>query len=133
MTPAGTRGEPVRGIALKMASDPSTLAPTRVAIERLASELGFSEEEVAHLGLVVNEAMANVIRHAYNNRTDQPMEVTAEPVPADGAGRLDGIRVVIRDWGSGVDPSSDRAAPRMSSTASRTSRRAKKRSPPRTR
>ena len=93
-----------RKIALNTTSDPSTLAPIRLAIEQLAGELGFGEESVGQLGLVVNEAMANVIRHAYGGRTDRPVEVTAEAAPPDGI-RPGGIQIVIRDWGNGVDPS----------------------------
>lgn len=45
----------------------------------------------------VNEALANVIRHAYRGKTDRPIRVAAE---GDG----EQVVVTIRDWGSGVNP-----------------------------
>ena len=50
---------------LKVDSHPANLAPVRKAIERFATDNGFDEKSVAEVGLVVNEAMANIIRHAY--------------------------------------------------------------------
>ena len=87
-----------RRIELKVDSHPANLAPVRKAIETFASDSGFDEKSVAEIGLVVNEAMANVIRHAYGNRTDRPIQVTAS---ADGRQ----IAITLRDWGSGIDPS----------------------------
>ena len=51
------------------------------------------------VGLCINEILANVIRHAYNDRMDQPIAVRAEV-------RDDELTIEIRDWGNGVDPSS---------------------------
>jgi len=82
---------------LKVDSHPANLAPVRKAIERFATDNGFDEKSVAEVGLVVNEAMANIIRHAYGNRTDKPIHVTAS---ADHRQ----IVITLRDWGNGVDP-----------------------------
>jgi serine/threonine-protein kinase RsbW len=87
-----------RRIELKVDSHPANLASVRKSIEDFATGGGFDEKAVAEIGLCVNEAMANVIRHAYANRTDKPIHVTAAS---------DDRRIVItmRDWGNGVDPS----------------------------
>src|SRR5437016_2067595 len=87
-------GSPPRSIELKVQSDPANLAGVRKAIEAFAADLGFDEKAVAEIGLCVNEAMANVIRHAYGNQTDRPMHITAsgEPVQA--------ITITLRDWGN---------------------------------
>ncbi len=50
------------------------------------------------VGLCVNEAMANVTRHAYSGAIDRPVEVAGEPLPGGG------VRITIRDWGNGVNP-----------------------------
>jgi anti-sigma regulatory factor (Ser/Thr protein kinase) len=51
----------------------------------------------------VNEALANVIRHAYEGADGKPIRVLVEYCAAekDGPGEL---RVTIRDWGNGVNP-----------------------------
>jgi serine/threonine-protein kinase RsbW len=85
-------------IELKLMSDPATLATARRRIERFAAECGFDDQAVGEIGLCVNEAMANVIRHAYAGRTDRPIAVSARYEARQ-------IIVTIRDWGSGVDPS----------------------------
>ncbi len=86
-------------LSLRFQSDPATLAPVRLEVEALAAGLGFEEDGVFKIGLCVNEALANVIRHAYGNATDRPIELTAEPITSPA-----GIRIRIRDWGCGVDP-----------------------------
>ncbi len=40
-----------------------------------ASAQGFSDKEVRNLGLVVSEACANVIKHAYGGRAGNPIEL----------------------------------------------------------
>jgi len=84
-------------LRLKLTSDTATLAPTRKAVEQLAASLGFDDRAVGEIGLCVNEALANVMRHAYGGATDQPIEL--EALPTD-----DGIEIRVRDWGSGVVP-----------------------------
>src|SRR4051812_7845266 len=97
-TPRTTSPPPPRPIELKLVSDPATLAAARKQVEAFAAACGFRERAVGEIGLCVNEAMANVIRHAYAGRRDRPVHVGA---------RFDGTRIIvtIRDWGIGVDPS----------------------------
>jgi len=84
---------------LKVQSHPANLASVRKAIEAFATDQGFGEKAVAEIGLVVNEAMANVIRHAYDNKFDRPIHVSAS---MEGPTEL---TIAIRDWGKGIDPS----------------------------
>ena len=90
-------GKTPRRIELKVDSHPANLASVRKAIENFATESGFDEKAVAEIGLCVNEAMANVIRHAYANRTDRPIHVIASSDDRQ-------ITITLRDWGNGVDP-----------------------------
>jgi serine/threonine-protein kinase RsbW len=83
------------------ASDPRHLAAVRTAIEALCATGGFDAKSVGEVGLVVNEALANVIRHAYGSRTDRPIHVQAEI-------REEQLEIQIRDWGSGKCPSTSR-------------------------
>lgn len=87
-----------RKLELKINSDPANLAPVRTEVEALARENDFEDRAVDEIGLVLNEALANVIRHAYKNSDDRPIELSAECVQGE-------LIIRIRDWGSGVDPS----------------------------
>jgi anti-sigma regulatory factor (Ser/Thr protein kinase) len=71
----------------------------RVALEAYCREIGFDENASHEVGLVVNEALANIMRHAYDGAADKPIDVTAEPSP-DGSE----IRIEIRDWGRRFEP-----------------------------
>jgi anti-sigma regulatory factor (Ser/Thr protein kinase) len=81
---------------IEIPADAKVIAPVRHAIEEQAKSLCFDETACGEIGLCVNEAMANVIRHAYHG----------------SAGRLriesyfdgESLHVRIRDWGVGVTP-----------------------------
>ena len=98
MTVPSTPSTP-RRLELRITSDPARLAEVRKAVESYARARGFDETAVGELGLCVNEALANVMRHAYAGRTDRPIVVAAtEQNPRC-------VCVTIRDWGNGVNPS----------------------------
>lgn len=78
-------------------SDPACIAEVRRTVERIAAEGQFDERTVGELGLCVNEAIANVIRHAYAGAKDRPIVVNVQC--QDGE-----LVVTIRDWGNGVNP-----------------------------
>lgn len=84
-------------IELTIDSDPAALAPVRKSIEELCVRSGFPTEQAAEVGLSVNEALANIIRHAYDGRTDRPISIAAQA--QDGK-----VTIRLRDWGSGVVP-----------------------------
>lgn len=84
-------------LRLRLLSDPAEIAPARKLVEAFAAGHGLSEQRAQELGLCVNEAIANVIRHAYHDRRDGAIELEVED-----AGHA--IRVRIRDWGSGRNP-----------------------------
>lgn len=82
---------------MKIKSDPATLASTRHAVEELALSGGFDATACGEIALVVNEALANIMRHAYGGAKDRPIELVAEL-------KDDEIQIRIRDWGPGVNP-----------------------------
>ena len=92
-------------LRLRIRSDPANLAPVRKAVEDLALAHGFDASACGEIALCVNEALANVIRHAYGGASDRPIELTADVLQNDEAGGDDSaLRLRIRDWGSGVNP-----------------------------
>jgi len=84
-------------LRLRISSDPANLAPVRHDIESFAQACGFDEAARGEIGLCVNEAMANITRHAYDGAEDKPIEISV----SFGDHTL---RVEIRDWGSGDLP-----------------------------
>jgi len=60
---------------IRMASDPRLLSVVRSAISELAAVWGFEEEQCGSVALAVDEALSNIIRHAYKNRCDQEIEL----------------------------------------------------------
>ena len=100
MTPSNTTMPP-RRLEMNITSHPANLADVRKAVENFAASHHFDEKAVAEIGLCVNEAIANIIRHAYKWRDDRPVVVTAAMDGRDGAT----IVITLRDWGLGVDPS----------------------------
>ncbi|HWP39900.1 MAG TPA: ATP-binding protein, partial [Tepidisphaeraceae bacterium] len=65
--------------------------------EAFCARGGIHKRVCDEVGLCVNEALANVIRHAYAGATDRPIELSAQIVDAQ-------LTICIRDWGSGVIP-----------------------------
>jgi anti-sigma regulatory factor (Ser/Thr protein kinase) len=93
-----------RFVEAKFNSDPAHLAPVRTAIESLCVQAGFDAKTTGEIGLAVNEAIANIIRHAYGSAGDMPIHVRAE---LKGAGDQSGateIEITLRDWGHGQAP-----------------------------
>jgi anti-sigma regulatory factor (Ser/Thr protein kinase) len=86
-----------RRLELHFDSDPANIAPARKAVEAFAAECAFDPKSCEEIGLAVNEALANVTRHAYCGAADQPVIVLAEA----GA---ESLGISIRDWGNGVNP-----------------------------
>jgi serine/threonine-protein kinase RsbW len=84
---------------LRFDSNPANVSAVRKCIEQFCQTAGLDIPACEEVGLVLNEALANVIRHAYAGATDRPIHVTV----AREKGR--GVRIGIRDWGNGVDPS----------------------------
>jgi anti-sigma regulatory factor (Ser/Thr protein kinase) len=61
-------------LRLALPSHPRFLCVARAAIGELGAIYGFSNEECIEITLAIDEALANVIRHAYKNRDDQKIE-----------------------------------------------------------
>lgn len=89
--------DPAAALLVKTTSSTAELAPVRRQIESFCQSVGFNDREVGEIGLCVNEAMANIIRHAYRGETDRPIEITA--AMTDGT-----LVLTMRDWGKGLAP-----------------------------
>jgi anti-sigma regulatory factor (Ser/Thr protein kinase) len=95
-----------RSLLLKMElrSNPETLCMVRGALAQLAERLGFPESECRAVVLGVDEALTNIIRHAYAGNVDRPIEVSFRRIQAslcDKAGEA--LEIVLVDRGKKVD------------------------------
>jgi serine/threonine-protein kinase RsbW len=88
---------------MRIESDPAQIAVVRRAAEDFATAHGFDDTATAAIGLCLNEALANVIRHAYENRPGRPIVITIEYL-AQGTPPAPVMQITIRDWGNGVNP-----------------------------
>lgn len=95
-----------RGLLLDLVlvSDAHLLSVVRAAIERLTEVTGFSPPEVRSITRAVDEAVANVIRHAYDNRPNQRIEVCCKRVSGMLKGqRREGLEIQLLDKGLPFD------------------------------
>jgi serine/threonine-protein kinase RsbW len=84
-------------LEMHLTSEPAQIAPVRLAVEKFAAAAGLSDKGVGEVGLCLNEALANVMRHAYEGVTGKPISVTVENKNGE-------LVVSIRDWGNGRNP-----------------------------
>jgi serine/threonine-protein kinase RsbW len=82
---------------MRFESDPANIGVARRAIEAFACGCGFDDRSSGEMGLCLNEALANIVRHAYHGAEDQPIALVLR---CDG----ESLQVTIRDWGAGDDP-----------------------------
>jgi anti-sigma regulatory factor (Ser/Thr protein kinase) len=89
-----------RRLQLKFAmpSDPRYLPVVRGAIAPLAAVIGWDESECRAITLAVDEALANVIRHAYHSRADGLIELECRE-------SADGLEITLLDKGDAPDRS----------------------------
>jgi anti-sigma regulatory factor (Ser/Thr protein kinase) len=101
-------GGPVQSLLLRLElkSDPKLLCAVRGAVERLTESFGFSSEECRAVTRAVDEALTNIIRHAYGGRPDQPIEVFFQSVHRQSGNLSDrGLEILLCDRGQAIDES----------------------------
>ncbi|NIA07642.1 MAG: ATP-binding protein [Actinobacteria bacterium] len=88
---------------LTILSDPANLAKVRVAVETGGKQVGFDQKECAAMALATDEALTNVIRHAYGGVLGKEIKIVIEQL--NEADDRQGLSICIRDFGKAVDPS----------------------------
>ncbi len=93
-------------LKLELLSDPSLLCVVRAAMERLTEVFGFSAAECRSVTRAVDEALTNIMRHAYGGQPGRPIEMICRHLPQRraAAGGGDGLEIVLCDRGPAVDP-----------------------------
>ena len=94
-------------LKLELPSHPQVLCVVRSAVQEFATVVGFNGEECRSIILAVDEALTNIIRHAYENRYDQTIELTCRRLGPDLGSNSgtpleemqDGLEFVLVDHG----------------------------------
>lgn len=94
------------GILMSLPARAENVGVVRHALAGLAECLGMDEPGLADLKTVVTEACMNVVVHAYPDEEPGLLEVEASP-------ELDGLTVVVRDYGMGIQPRPDIERPSL--------------------
>jgi anti-sigma regulatory factor (Ser/Thr protein kinase) len=81
-----------------MPSDARYLPVVRGAIGPLAAVIGWDESECRAITLALDEALANIIRHAYHDRADGLIELECRE-------SADGLEITVLDKGDAPDTS----------------------------
>ena len=86
---------PGAAVSLDIAADPRHLCLVRAMVRSFSHLAGFGGRQLDRIALAVDEACANVIRHAYGGRSDGAMTVTCM-VSGTPAGRTLVVRLLDR-------------------------------------
>ena len=93
-------------LKFQVPSDPQLLSVVRGAVRQLAAVTGLSEQECRSVTLAVDEALANIIRHAYHGQGGQPIEISCRHVGSGATGEQPSrLEFLLVDWGRSVAPS----------------------------
>jgi len=87
--------------SLSIQSKPVELPRVREAIETGGARVGFDKRDCHAIALAVDEALANVIKHAYGGANDKKIEIEIEELNEDL--KHGGLKVNIRDFGKAVE------------------------------
>ncbi len=91
-------------LKLEVPSDPELLSVVRSAVQQIAGLVGFSDEECRSITSAVDEALTNIIRHAYQNQHDQTIALLCQR-------RDDALEFTLVDRGRAPDPEKLRGRP----------------------
>ncbi len=86
---------------LRIMANPRYLAIARTAVKRVALELGINTDSTDSIVLAVEEALTNVIRHAYGGHCDELIDINFNKVISPDSDRV-AIEILIRDYGNQV-------------------------------
>lgn len=82
---------------LEVPSDPQLTTVVRSAVKQFATVIGFSEEQCRAITAGLDEAVTNIIRHAYRDRHDQAIHLTCR-------GNDTALELILEDAGGPADP-----------------------------
>jgi serine/threonine-protein kinase RsbW len=94
-------------LKLQLQSNPEALCLVRATLERATELLHFQPQDSRAIVRSVDEALANVLRHAYEGKKNLPVEVSCWKLngetTANGSPKA-GIEILLEDSGLAPDP-----------------------------
>jgi len=97
-------------LKLELQSNPEALCLVRATVERAAEVLHFTDTDARAIVRSVDEALTNVMRHAYGGREGLPIELSCSKLKESSA-RKSGLEIVLQDEGVAPDPSKLKGRP----------------------
>jgi len=99
-------------LKLELQSNPEALCLVRATVERAAEVLHFREADARAIVRSVDEALANVMRHAYRGRPGLPIEMSCRKLQLGGQNAANGgIEILLADKGVPVKPTALKGRP----------------------
>ena len=92
---------PQKPVELSILSSPANLPAVRAAVEKVCQDVGFDSDAVGDIVLSVDEALTNIIRHAYKGAEGLPIDVKLTPI---GGPQPKAIEISLADRGRYMDP-----------------------------
>jgi anti-sigma regulatory factor (Ser/Thr protein kinase) len=83
---------------LTVPNDLSYLSAIQAYVAEIGKKIGFEQEELLQIHLGVEEAVTNVIKHAFDPREKATFHIICQPLPI-------GLRIIIKERGIPFDPS----------------------------
>jgi serine/threonine-protein kinase RsbW len=97
-------------LRLQLQSNPKVLCGVRGAIFPLAAAIGFNEGDCRAITLALDEAITNVIRHAYGGKLGRGIEIAFSKLDGTKKERP-GLEILLFDHGAKPKPDSFKGLP----------------------
>lgn len=97
---------PAAALRIRVPATAEQMALVRAELAEYADRVGMAAAGIEAAQTIVTEACGNSVKHAYGDSTDGCVEVDADV--EDGE-----LRLVVRDFGSGVGPRTATATPSL--------------------
>jgi len=91
-------------LKMELPSNPEMLCVVRNALGELAAKLGFPEPDCRAVVLAVDEALTNIIRHAYLGHAERPIEASFRRIQVARDGKSgEALEILLEDRGVTVN------------------------------
>jgi len=97
-------------LRLQLLTNPMVLCGVRGAVSPLAEALGFSEEDSRAITLALDEAITNIIRHAYGGKVGRAIDIRFNQLTEANGGKP-GLEIVVSDHGVKPNPDAFKGLP----------------------
>lgn len=97
-------------LRLQLLSNPQVLCGIRGAVSPIANSLGFNDDDCRAITLALDEAITNVIRHAYNGKFGRPIAIEFHKVNGADSSKP-GLEILLTDRGAKPKPGALKGLP----------------------